>query len=279
MSRRYTRELIDLPAQPTTAELVLEVAGDTRSNASRLAAVIETDIALTARLLRLANSPYYGVPRQVASVANAVVLLGFDAVRALALSAACGMPSDRDDGPHGFWRHAITTAAASSVVAERVGVAPGDAFTAGLIHDLGSVLLHRHDPVRYSQSQQAGDGRIADILAAELRAFGVTHAQVGAEAAEAWAFPRAFVEAIGNHHGAAEPVHTLGRVVRVGEALALSIEHVPGHPAEPELDRMLPLVRMADSQADSLRDQTRERIERLADVLGAAPADADEGDR
>jgi putative nucleotidyltransferase with HDIG domain len=275
VARRYTRELIDLPAQPTTAELVLEVAGNERSNASRLAAVIETDIALTARLLRLANSPYYGVPRQVSSVANAVVLLGFDAVRALALSAACGMAGDRDDGPHGFWRHAITTAAAASVVAERVGLSANDAFTAGLIHDLGSVLLHRHDPHRFAETQVAGDGRIADILAAELRAFGVTHAQVGSEAAEAWAFPRAFVEAIGNHHGAAEPVHTLGRVVRVGEALALSIEFVTGHPSEPELDRMLPLVRLPESQADSLRDQTRERIERLADVLGASSAAAE----
>ncbi len=267
---RYSRELIDLPTQATTAERVLRVAADPRSDARGLAGVIETDIALTARLLRLANSPYHGVPRQVANVSSAVVLLGFQSVRALAVSSACGLLADGGEAPDGYWRHSVATAAACLVVATRIGTPTGDAFSAGLLHDLGAVLLHRSDPIKFAMVHAQARGLSSDLLAAELREFGRTHAQVGSEAAEAWAFPKAFVEAIGSHHGVDEPSHALGRVVRVGEALALEIEQLPGHPTDHDLEYHLSLVRLPFSMVEELVDHTRQQIDRVASVLEAA---------
>jgi putative nucleotidyltransferase with HDIG domain len=266
---RYSRELIDLPTQATTAERVMRVAADPRSDAKGLAGVIETDIALTARLLRLANSPYHGVPRQVANVSAAVVLLGFQSVRALAVSSACGLLDDHDEVPRGYWRHSVATAAACSVVAERIGVPTADAFSAGLLHDLGAVLLHRCDPQKFALVQEEGGGLASDLLAAELREFGHTHSQVGSEAAEAWAFPKAFVEAIASHHGVDEPSHTLGRIVRVGEALALEIERLPGHPIDDDLEHHLSLVRLPMSAVEELIQRTRAQIDQVASVLEA----------
>jgi len=231
--------------------------------------VIETDIALTARLLRLANSPYHGVPRQVANVSTAVVLLGFQSVRALAVSSACGLLDEHDEVPRQFWRHSVATAAACSVVAERIGTPTSDAFSAGLLHDLGAVLLHRCDRRKFARAQAEGNGLSSDLLAAELREFGQTHSQVGAEAAEAWAFPKAFVEAISSHHGVDEPSHALGRVVRVGEAIALQIEHLPGHPLDDALEDHLALVRLPATSIDELVQLTRVQIERVAAVLEA----------
>jgi putative nucleotidyltransferase with HDIG domain len=267
---RYSHELINLPTQPTTAERVLRVAADPRSDARGLAGVIETDIALTARLLRLANSPYHGVPRQVANVSSAVVLLGFQAVRALAVSSAYGLLDDEDDVQRGFWRHAVSSAAACSVVAERIGGSSADAFSAGLLHDLGAVLLHRSDADRFAATRTDQHSATSDVLARELREFGRTHTQVGAEAAEAWAFPKVFVEAISSHHGVDEPAHSLGRIVRAGEALALQIEYLPGHPQDDDLDHQLALVRLPESMIEELLERTREQIDHVAAVLQAA---------
>jgi putative nucleotidyltransferase with HDIG domain len=246
------------------------VAADPGSDARGLAGVIETDIALTARLLRLANSPYHGVARKVANVSSAVVLLGFQSVRALAVSSACGLLDDHDEVSRGFWRHSVATAAACLVVAERIGTSTADAFSAGLLHDLGAVLLNRSNPETFARVQAEGSGLASDLRAAELREFGQTHSQVGAEAAEAWAFPKTLVEAISSHHGLDEPSHSLGRVVRVGEALALEIEQLPGHPRDSELEHHLALVRLPLTSIDALLNLTRLQVDRVATVLEAA---------
>ena len=107
---RYTQELLSFAAQPAAAEQVLRIVSDPMAGAAEVARVVETDPALAARVMRLANSPYYGAPRRVSSTRHAIVMLGFDTVRGLAVSAACSLLDGRvDAGPHGFWRHAITT--------------------------------------------------------------------------------------------------------------------------------------------------------------------------
>ena len=138
---RYTQELLAFAAQPAAAEQVLRIVGNPMAGAADVARVVETDPALAARVMRLANSPYYGAPRRVSNTRHAIVMLGFDTVRGLAVSAACSLLDGRVEmGPDGFWRHAITTACAASVIARKVGVTGADAFSAGLLHDIGAVL-------------------------------------------------------------------------------------------------------------------------------------------
>src|SRR5947209_7188253 len=108
---------------------VLRIVEDPHASSADLARVIEADPALAARVMRLANAPYYGLTRRVGSAARAVVLLGFSAVRAIAISAASSLLSEEVDlGPTGFWTHSVTTAIGASVVAKQVGGPIADAF-------------------------------------------------------------------------------------------------------------------------------------------------------
>ncbi len=264
-SPSYSEELLRIPAQPASAELVLRLVSDPKATAAELARAVETDPALAARVMRLANSRYYGAPRRVSSAQHAIVLLGRDTVRGIAASAACSLLDVRPDfGPEGFWRHALATGAAASVVAGRVGLSTADAFSAGLLHDLGAVLLHLRDPDAFARAQR--QPTMTAIVAAELEAFGTTHAQAGAAALDAWGYPPAFVEAVALHqHGVEEPVFALGRVVQVGEALALEHEPFPGYPRDVDLAGLLVTVGLGERDLGALRAETERVLARLAD--------------
>ena len=265
---RYTQELLTLSAQPAAAEQVLRIVSDPKSGAADVARVIETDPALAARVMRLANSPYYGSPRRVSSTRHATVMLGFDTVRGLAVSAACSLLDGRAElGPDGFWRHAIATASAASVIARRVGLPTADAFSVGLLHDLGAVLLHRRDATAFAAATAAPS--VTEQVAAELRAFGATHADEGAAALDAWGFPAPFVEAVALHqHGVEEPRHALGRILRVAEAVALERAPMPGYPTPPDVDRLLLAIHVRPDDYDLIVDEVDGELERIADLLG-----------
>jgi putative nucleotidyltransferase with HDIG domain len=265
---RYTQELLSFSAQPAAAEQVLRIVSNPRAGAADVARVVETDPALAARVMRLANSPFYGSPRRVSSTRHATVMLGFDTVRALAVSAACSLLDGRvEAGPDGFWRHAITTASAASVIARKVGLSTADAFSAGLLHDLGAVLLHRRDADAFAAATNSPT--VSDQVAAELAAFGVTHADEGAAALDAWGFPDPFVEAVALHqHGVEEPKHALGRILRVAEAVALEHAPMPGYPTTPDVDRLLIAIRLRPDDFDVLTREIDGQLERIADMLG-----------
>jgi putative nucleotidyltransferase with HDIG domain len=191
-------EVAQLAAQPLAAMQVLRVVEDPRACSADLARVIEADPALSARVMRLANSPYYGLSRRVGSASTAVVLLGFSAVRALAVSAAYGLIVDDSAlGASGFWAHSVSAAIGASCVARISGGPRNEAFSAGLLHDIG-----------------VGLGASVE-----------EHTDKGAAALEAWRFPEPFVEAVAQHHGPAfRSDAILVRLVRAGEALAVAID-------------------------------------------------------
>jgi putative nucleotidyltransferase with HDIG domain len=213
---------------------------------------------------------HYGAPRRVSSISHATALLGTESLRALAVSAACAMLDEvSQDGPAGFWRHGLLTAAAASVIARHVGGSPADAFSAGLLHDLGAVLLHSSDRVAFNAAQRAGS-RTSDVLAAEIDAFGASHTMVGAEALDAWCFPAHFVEAVAMHHGADDPQHLLGRIVRAAEAVASSLQPELGHVLDVPVERALSLVRLTPSHLPSIVDQMKQRLSSTADLLAGS---------
>ncbi len=110
---------------------------------------------------------------------------------------------------------------------------------------------------------------ISGQVAAELAAFGVTHADEGAAALDAWGFPEPFVEAVALHqHGVEEPKHALGRVLRVAEAVALEHSPMPGYPASPDIDRLLVAIRLRPDDFDSVTREVDAQLERIADLLG-----------
>lgn len=225
-------ELERLPAQGPIAVRVVQTTGDFHATAADVARVVELDPMLTARLIRVANSAYYGLSRRVASTTLAVSVVGFSTVRAIAGAAASGLFDADDSVPEHFWEHSLSTAAACSLLAPRFGAAASDAFAVGMLHDLGSALLYRGRPKAFAEvAERVARGE--DLQAVELEVFGITHEGAGGRVFAAWHFPEEFITAIERHHESDENAIRPPLVETLRVANALSVHHLDGMGFEP----------------------------------------------
>jgi HD-like signal output (HDOD) protein len=179
--------LDDLPAQRPVAARMVQLTHDEDIGSAQLAAVAAADATVTARLMRLANSAYYGLSGKVRTLTFAVTVVGFTTVRTVALSAAAGVDSARSVPP-GFWEHSASTAVAAGELARRFRLQSPDAFCLGLLSGIGQALLHRADTLAYTRlAAEATDRR--GLATAERARYGVSHVTVSAAALRAWSFP------------------------------------------------------------------------------------------
>ncbi|MGJ7441823.1 HDOD domain-containing protein [Aquipuribacter sp. MA13-6] len=179
--------LDQIPTQRAVAHQIVRMTRDDDMSARRLAAVLGADAPLTARLMRLANSAYYGLSGRVRTVPFAVTVLGFTTVRSLAMAAAAGL-GGHDSVPAGFWHRSACTAVAAAELARPLRVNAPDAFCLGLLVGIGQALLHRVDRDVYSELLGATTDRVS-LLEAERARYGASHVSVSATALAAWAFP------------------------------------------------------------------------------------------
>ncbi|WP_336922503.1 HDOD domain-containing protein [Aquipuribacter sp. SD81] len=179
--------LDDLPAQRPVAARMVQLTHDEDVSAAQLASVAAADASVTARLMRLANSAYYGLSGRVRTLGFAVTVVGFTTVRTIALSAAAGFDSERAV-PDGFWERSASAAVAAGELARRFGLQGPDAFCLGLLSGIGQALLHRADEREYTRLAGEAVGRHA-LAAAERSRYGVSHVSVSASALRAWSFP------------------------------------------------------------------------------------------
>lgn len=182
-----------LPAQRTVAARMVQLTHDDTVSSHGLAAVAQADAALTARLMRLANSTYYGMSGRVRTVSFAVTVVGFTTVRALALTAAAGL--DESAALRSYWLRSAVTAVASGELARRFSLQAPDTFCLGLLSGLGQPLLHRADPDIYPSLAERTTDRRA-LVTAERSRYGASHVAVAAAALDAWRFPREMAEAM-----------------------------------------------------------------------------------
>lgn len=201
-------KLGQLPAMPAVVQEVINSFDDPNLDVDGLAQKIGHDQGLSTRVLRIANSSFYGLPRQVSSIHDAVVVMGFSNIRSLALAAGFvhtfpqhgeGM-FDRKQ----FWRHSIQVAAAARALAKQAKLNAETAFTAGLLHDIGQMVLDAclHDIFDGMLQRLASEG--GDLPALERKMLGFDHAMAGAEMAKLWNFPEAIRQAILSHHNAVD---------------------------------------------------------------------------
>ena len=184
-----------------------------------LARKVALDQVLTAKVLRLANSAYYGVQRRIGSVDEAIVVMGFNGLRSLVVAtgvtaAFAAVPGlDRP----AFWRHSVRVAMYSRWVARTVRVSPDVAFTAGLMHAIGVMLIHLTAPDEAAQVELRV-GRGDNRYEAEKEILGFSHGDAGAELARRWNFPEDIVLAIRYQHNPLEcdPFIPLTGVVHFG---------------------------------------------------------------
>jgi putative nucleotidyltransferase with HDIG domain len=212
-----TTELRPLKSVATKA---IQLAEDERAAAMDLAAVISSDQALTAKLLRLSNSAYYGYARRISNVREAVILLGMRTVRSVAISSGIIDAFQRTEVPGFdqdlFWAHSVCVGLVSETIAKETRVArPEDAFTAGVLHDLGKLAMMLCEPEMGAETIELVLQEGMTWEAAERAVFGVNHHYVGARLAQRWKFPDPLVDAIREHHPDRPPaaIETLNDIV------------------------------------------------------------------
>ena len=194
-----------MPAFPRSVQRVLELTRTPDVEPKSIVEVIERDPVMTARILRILNSAYYSLPNRVAGVGHAVVLLGINTIKNLAIRiAAVGIiPQVTDAGfnTERYLLHSLGCAEVARLIAHQFGDAdPTEAYVGGLLHDIGKILyaLYLPEPFRAALDRSAAQGSALHISEREL--IGADHTVAGAMLAQKWQFPSWLVECIRDHH-------------------------------------------------------------------------------
>jgi len=196
----------DLPALPDVVVEIMELTENPDSTAQDINNVLNRDQSLTAKVLKLANSAFYGFPRRISTVTDATVLLGFKTIRGIIMAAAVsGFLNQEVEGyalGYGeLWRHSQCAAMTARLIAKKAKVgAPDLAYTAALLHDIGKVILNEYMKEAYHEVVEEVDKNNISFLEAEDKILGFNHTVVGAKVAEKWNLPAELVEAIALHH-------------------------------------------------------------------------------
>lgn len=221
----------DLPTIPESLARILQLLEDPNSGARDLAEVIRIDAPLSAKFLRLANSPLYKKSRTIGTIQDCVAVLGYRTVRQVALCVSVVssliQECERRGVVHAYrdvWRHSVAVGAVARHLAWLARHPDGDTlFTSGLLHDLGKFVLTLQHPQQYPRILTERRQRGVTLVSVEREHFGYDHAQAGAVLAETWNFPGQLVAAIGKHHVEDYPHRDVG-IIALADYLANLLE-------------------------------------------------------
>lgn len=193
----------DLPSIPEVTKRIIEVASDLDACVDKLEETIMEDQALASKLLRMVNSSFYGLSRKVQTISQAIVILGFNAVRELALSLFVFENQGRELAKS-LWAHSVLTASVCRTLAKELRFPKvEEAFVGGLLHDIGRVIMLKTDPEEYEKMVSRTVKEKDSLLKMEREVFGCGHDQLGGFLAEKWSFPPELVTVLRDHHKAA----------------------------------------------------------------------------
>lgn len=232
-----------LPALPSLVAELLASFDDDEVDSGVIAQRIGHDQSLAARVLRVANSPFYGLSGRVATIHDAIVILGFRTVRSLVVAAAMtgALPhfSHRGLDTRTIWRHAVGVGLAARRLARNSRLNPETAFTAGLLHDVGRIVLLAGFPDAYTAAVNWRQQQDCLTLTAEQAVLGMDHCGAGALLAQQWKLPTCIGDAIAYHHDPSPCESTsLAHVVHLADAIvhALDLDGFEGERVAPVSD-------------------------------------------
>lgn len=195
------KEIEELRPLPAIAASIVQMSEGSKFSAQDLARVVSTDQALTLTILRLSNSPLYGLPRRITTVRDSIVLLGFREVKKTAL-AAC-MMQDSNATTHleyrAFWLYSLVVGMLAETLAKAEGGDPNEAFTAGVLHNIGRLALDQYQPNLLGAVAQRAREEQRALHEVQLSLLGFTDAELGGMLARRWKFPEPLCEAVENH--------------------------------------------------------------------------------
>jgi putative nucleotidyltransferase with HDIG domain len=206
--RRVVSVTMDLMPVPDVVEKVIKIIDDPKSSSKDVAKVISLEPILAAKVLKIANSAYYGMSGKVATVERAVTVLGFLTLKGIVISFSLlgrlAKKPTRHFDVKKFWEHSVATGIFAQNLGAVLSPVPSLAFTAGLIHDIGKAILSQYLAKEYEKVFLKMEEEKLPIFVAEDEILGFNHADLGAAIAERWYLPSSIVAGIRYHHSPGE---------------------------------------------------------------------------
>jgi len=261
--RKALREIKNLPTLPGIVNKLSRMAEDPETTTEQMGKVIARDHILAVKLLRLVNSAFYGFPQRISSIDSAIILLGFNVIKGLIISASIFEFMEEQDVE--LWEHSLACAVAASVLAKRIGVKdPEEVSTAGLIHDIGKVAIKMELPREYEQiSLMVAEQGISRYLA-EHEVLGLHHAEAGGWLTKSWNLPAKLVEPVSCHHDPrlAENEQITSAIVHFADLIVRGMGY--GHGDDvwvgPLSQRAWRYMGLAPSDLDQVLDEIDEKL-------------------
>ncbi len=278
------KQLSHIATLPEVTLGIIELVENPNSSAQDLNELIGRDPALSARILKVVNSAFYGLPRQIGSINRAISMLGLNAVKNIAIAASLaklfrgGALCDRFDAKE-LWDHSIAVATAARLLAKEARMSSGDeAFLGGLMHDIGIMVALQSDRAKlvkvFGDMQWDADGNpLIDFRMVERAVFGADHCHFGEALCEQWKFPRSLAVACGHHHDpmcAPAESRQVPWLIYIAERIATENG---GFHAD-ILDRSIPReafesLGIGPAQLDAVRSQLAEKLAEAQATLAA----------
>ncbi len=271
---------IDLPSVPATLARVIQITNRPNSTADEVARIVMLDQSLATKVLRLANSAYYGRRTKAETVTEAVITLGFSSVRNLAASASVVdalFPKRLFPGFswQDMWIHSVTCGlGAEAIYTRMVGRARGgneSAFIAGLLHDVGKLILARALPQKFVQIVEHCCGYGYQMVNAESNVLSTNHAKIGGELAEQWQFPEILQAGIAYHHCPEDAAghEDIARAVHAANLLAKRIgrSYLIGVTTDISLKQVAEAAGLDVREMDWIVDQVRDGLKQCQEIL------------
>lgn len=271
---KFAVSLAKIPPLPGVVLELMQSLDDGNANFTALAKKIGQDPALAARVLRVVNSPFYGLAGRVGNLSEAVMVLGFSAIRSLTLAASLtarfSLKPVAGIDPLRIWEHSFTCALAAQRLAVPAGLSPDSAFTAGLLHDIGIMAIFVQMPERFAELLAACPDCAARTTA-EAELFGAGHDELGARLLAAWRLPAAIVDAVRWHHDPSRVDSRLVDLVHIADLVAheragIGLPAPRGEPSEAALARLGLDWRACGEACESIGEQVQALIHTMREV-------------
>jgi putative nucleotidyltransferase with HDIG domain len=271
---RVIEQIDNLPSLPSIVTKLIKVVNSPDSSAEDAASLIEKDPALTTKMLRLANSAFYGIPRSISSVSSAVVILGFNTIRSLVLSASVmKMFSNNKQqaiDKEKFWQHSIVCALAAKIIVRHfINVRmmdPESAFCAGILHDIGKLIFNEFAGEDYKTTCEYAIKNKVPLLDAERAVLGIDHAQIGRILADKWALPLDLEYSLVFHHApfGADKLTDLVSTVHIADIIThkAGLDLWEGEAHVQEWADTRKVLRISDNDLKKIMETLEESIEK-----------------
>lgn len=267
------RKLLEIPSFPPIAARILRALSNENADIGDVLELVKAEPAVSARILLQANSPIYGFPSRIENLRQALVLLGPRRIKAVTVRVATSnyvRAAMRVEELRRCWRHTLATAVLSELLARACDADPEEAYTAGLLHDIGRLGLVVAFPGEYVEALREAASKSLDILDYERRLFGKHHAEVGAWLVEQWNFPPELQVIAGRHHDRPDGAETnlltlIHYACRLADVLGFDVVKPLQQVSVAEIVAELPAEaqRFISHDAEELRQLVQQSLEPL----------------